>query len=83
MLNEFKTWLLSQHYTPSTAADYTGRIERLCQKENITLEALIKNLSKIMPDYDKNGKKQAYGRRSHSSVLNALRQFEKFIATQM
>lgn len=83
MLNDFRTWLLIQNYTPNTATDYAGRIERLCQKENISLETLIKKFSKIMPDYEKNGSKHAYGRRSHCSVLNALRQFKKFIDIQM
>lgn len=80
MLNNFKTYLLNQNYKPLTAEDYKGRIERLCQKENISVETLVKNLSKIIPDYEKTGKKSSYGRRSHSSVLNALRRFAEFLA---
>ena len=80
MLNNFKTYLLNQNYKPLTAEDYKGRIERLCQKENISVETLVKNLSKIIPDYEKTGKKSSYGRRSHSSVLNALRRFSEFLA---
>ena len=80
MLNNFKTYLLNQNYKSLTAEDYKGRIERLCQKENISVETLVKNLSKIIPDYEKTGKKSSYGRRSHSSVLNALRRFSEFLA---
>ena len=83
MLNEFKTYLLSQKYKPLTAEDYKGRIERLLIKEKITLETLVKNITSILPEYEKTGKKHAYGKRSHSSVLNALRQFKKFIDVQM
>ena len=80
MLNEFKDWLLGQKYKPTTTEDYQGRIERLCRKEKFTLEHLIKNLSEIMPQYEKTGKKSSYGRLSHSTVINALRRFKTFLA---
>lgn len=83
MLKDFENWLLSQNYTPNTAIDYASRITRLCQKEAITLEKLAKNIKSILPDYERNGKKSSYGRRSHSSVLNALRQFRNFLAIYM
>ena len=80
MLNNFKTYLLNQNYKPLTAEDYKGRIERLLAKENFTLEHLVKNITSILPEYEKTGKKHAYGKRSHSSVLNALRRFSEFLA---
>lgn len=83
MLNEFKTYLLSQNYKPLTAEDYKGRIERLLAKEKMNLDTLVKNITSILPEYERNGKKSSYGRRSHSSVLNALRQFRNFLAIYM
>ncbi|MBQ8465500.1 MAG: hypothetical protein IJ545_05765 [Alphaproteobacteria bacterium] len=80
MLNNFKTYLLNQNYKPLTAEDYKGRIERLLAKEKFTLEHLVKNITSILPEYERNGKKHAYGKRSHSSVLNALRRFSEFLA---
>ena len=80
MLNNFKTYLLSQKYKPLTAEDYKGRIERLLAKEKFTLEHLVKNITSILPEYEKTGKKHAYGKRSHSSALNALRRFSEFLA---
>lgn len=80
MLNNFKTYLLNQNYKPLTAEDYKGRIERLLAKEKINLDTLIKNITSILPEYEKTGKKHAYGKRSHSSVLNALRRFSEFLA---
>ena len=80
MLNEFKNWLLNQNYTPNTSEDYKSRIERLCRKEKMTLEHLVKNITLIMPDYEKNGKKSNYGKRSHDTVINALRRFKTFLA---
>ena len=80
MLNQFKTYLLSQKYKPLTAEDYKGRIERLLLKEKMNLDTLVKNITSILPEYERNGKKHAYGKRSHSSVLNALRRFSEFLA---
>ena len=33
MLKNFENWLLENNYSASTSADYMGRIERLCRKE--------------------------------------------------
>ena len=80
MLNEFKNWLLNRNYKPSTALDYQGRIERLCRKEAITLDFLAKNIATILPEYEIAGAKSSYGRRSHTSVRQALRNFKMFVS---
>ena len=80
MLNEFKNWLLNRNYKPSTALDYQGRIERLCKKEAITLEFLAKNIVTILPEYEIAGAKSSYGKRSHTSVRQALRNFKMFVS---
>ena len=80
MLNEFKNWLLNRNYKPSTALDYQGRIERLCRKEAITLEFLAKNIVTILPEYEIAGAKSSYGKRSHTSVRQALRNFKMFVS---
>ena len=83
---EFKNWLVSKGYKEfsasgnrSTAIDYPGRIERVCMLEKLTWDGLAKNISKILPQYETAGEKQTIGKRSHESVVNALRQFKKFI----
>ncbi len=58
MLKQFENWLLQQKYSALTSSDYTGRIERLCRNNKYTLEHLIKNISNILPEYEKNGKWQ-------------------------
>ena len=80
MLNEFKNWLLNRNYKPSTALDYQGRIERLCRKEAITLDFLAKNIATILPEYEIDGTKSSYGRRSHTWVRQALRNFKMFVS---
>ena len=33
-----------------------------------------------MPQYERTGNKSSYGKRSHSSVINALRRFAEFLS---
>ena len=81
MLKEFENWLLNNNYKPTTAFDYQGRIERLCRAEGYTLSHLVANISLILPEYEINGKKSSYGKRSHTSVRQALRRFKMFLVS--
>ena len=83
MLKEFESWLLEQNYKPTTAVDYHGRIERLCRKEEFTLAYLMENIASILPQYETTGEKSSYGKRSHTSVRQALRKFKMFLASEM
>lgn len=82
MLKEFENWLWEQNYKPTTALDYHGRIERLCRKEEFTLAYFMENIASILPEYESSGKKSSYGKRSHTSVRQALRRFKMFLATE-
>lgn len=81
MLKNFENWLLENKYSALTAADYMGRVERLCRKEEFTLAHLVENISSILPQYETAGEKSSYGKRSHTSVRQALRKFQMFIQT--
>ncbi len=83
MLKQFENWLLEQNYKPTTALDYHGRIERLCRKEEFTLAYLMENIAFILPEYENSGKKSSYGKRSHTSVRQALRKLKMFLASEM
>ena len=83
MLKNFENWLLENHYKPTTAADYMGRVERLCRKEGYTLAHLVENISSILPQYETAGEKSSYGKRSHTSVRQALRKFKMFLASEI
>lgn len=80
MQKQFEQYLLAKNYSPLTSIDYPARLERLCRKEKISYEHLAQHLPEIMPQFDKNGKKSSYGKRSHSSVINALRRFSEFLS---
>ena len=82
MLKNFENWLLENNYSASTSADYSGRIERLCRNEQFTLAHLVENLSSILPQYETTGEKSSYGKRSHTSVRQALRRFKMFLAAE-
>lgn len=83
MLKNFENWLLENKYSALTAADYMGRVERLCRKEEFTLAHLVENISSILPQYETAGEKSSYGKRSHTSVRQALRKFKMFLASEM
>lgn len=83
MLKNFENWLLENKYSALTAADYMGRVERLCRKEGYTLAHLVENIASILPQYETTGKKSSYGKRSHTSVRQALRKFKMFLASEI
>ena len=83
MLKNFETWLLENKYSALTSADYAGRIERLCKKEQFTLAHLVENIASILPGYESLGEKASYGRRSHTSVKQALRKFKMFVTSEI
>lgn len=83
MLKNFENWLLENKYSTLTAADYMGRVERLCRKEGYTLAHLVENIASILPQYETTGEKSSYGKRSHTSVRQALRKFKMFLASEM
>lgn len=83
MLKNFENWLLENKYSELTSADYAGRIERLCRVEKFTLAHLVENISSILPQYETTGEKSSYGKRSHTSVRQALRKFRMFLASEV
>lgn len=80
MQKQFEQYLQSKNYRSTTSIDYPARLERLCRKEKISYEHLAQHLAEIMPQYERTGRKSSYGKRSHSSVINALRRFAEFLS---
>lgn len=86
MLENFKKYLIDQGYSeltpsgnPSTVYDYMKRVERICERENITIKDLGDNIRFYVEKYGPYGKEADFGKRSHSAFINALRRFEDFI----
>lgn len=86
MRNKFETYLVNQGYKkttpsgrPSTTYDYIKRIDYVCRQENVDWQSLANRIDSIVQLYGKGGPKEALGKKSHSSVVNALKRFEEFI----
>ena len=81
-LNQFANYLESQKFKVSSNLEYCWRIQKICEKENMTIDNLAENITTILKQYDKAGEKWCIGRRSHESYINALRNFRKFMLIQ-
>lgn len=86
MRKEYHDYLIAQGYklktpsgNPSTVYDYQKRIDKVCEWEKCSWETLAKNIDKIVVIYDIGGDKENFGNSSHRSVINALKQFKKFV----
>ncbi|MFA6808376.1 MAG: hypothetical protein WCR27_05235 [Eubacteriales bacterium] len=86
MEKQFEEYLINNGYkqttpsgNPSTVYNYIKRIDNICEWENITWEQLANNIQIILPQYDIEGIKEDLGKKSHSSVINALRRFSEFV----
>ena len=85
MRYRFKEYLILQGYKtvtpsgkPSTVSDYLKRIDKVCEYEHMTYEVLASNIDYIVSEYDVGGPKEALGKVSHNSVINALRRLQEF-----
>jgi hypothetical protein len=63
---------------PSTVYDYPKRIDKVCERENLTWEESAKDIEKIVIQYDVTGCNEQFGRQSHGAVINALKRFQEF-----
>ncbi|HJA77578.1 MAG TPA: hypothetical protein H9774_12115 [Candidatus Desulfovibrio gallistercoris] len=86
MKEAFKKYLIDRGYkyvtpsgNPSTVDDYCNRVDRITAEENLTWQELAERIDDILPYYDKGGRKQYIGEKSHRSFINALKRFSEFV----
>jgi hypothetical protein len=84
-LENFKTYLIQQgysEYTPtgknSTVYDYSKRVEKILERERISIQNLAENIDLYVRKYDADGNESEYGKKSHSAIINALKRFQDF-----
>ena len=84
MLKDFEQYLIQKGYrqftdsdNPSTVYDYLKRINKICEREHLTIIELEKNIDSILSKYDRGGSEEYFGLKSHSSYINALRRFKR------
>lgn len=85
MLESFKRYLIEQGYSentpsgnPSTVYDYGKRIEKICEREGISIKQLADNIGVYVKRYDTFGSEVEFGKRSHNAFISALKRFEEF-----
>ena len=89
MQDRFIKYLIDQGYKkttpsglPSTVYAYAKSIDMVCQCERIPLTILAKNISIIVRKYDIGGENEHIGKKSHKTVINALKRFHEFVGKQ-
>jgi hypothetical protein len=85
MLENFKLYLVRQGYreytpsgNPSTVYDYGKRIEKILEKERISILTLAENIDFYVSKYDDLGSEAEFGKKSHRAFINALKRFQDF-----
>ena len=86
MKEAFKKYLIDRGYkyvtpsgNPSTVDDYCNRVDRITAEENLPGEEVAERIDDCLPYYDKGGRKQYIGEKSHRSFINALKRFSEFV----
>lgn len=85
MIEKFKHYLIQQGYSeytpsgsPSTVYDYGKRIEKICERERISIKQLADNIGVYVKKYDTFGSEEEFGKKSHNAFISALKRFEEF-----
>lgn len=85
MLENFKHYLIQKGYSeytpsgkPSTVYDYTKRINKICERERISIKQLADNIDVYIKKYDTLGSEEEFGRKSHNAFISALKRFKEF-----
>ncbi len=84
-LKNFETYHIKQGYSkltpsghPSTVYDYGKRVEKICEKEEISILKIAENIHFYVRKYDTDGIEAEYGNKSHRANINALKRFQDF-----
>ena len=86
ILENYRDYLVEEGYSdltpkgkPSTATDYSKRVKRIVERENISITQLSNNIDFYIEDYGRTGNNSEYGKLSRSTPINALRRFKEFL----
>lgn len=75
MLKNFENWLLENKYSALTAADYMGRVERLCRKEGYIhslIELKIETMTKKLITFFKLSAKAVHAAKKAEAPFNDI-----------
>lgn len=84
--NAFEKYLIDAKYKeetdkgdPSTVYAYVNAVESVRAEGGISWDTLKTNIDGIVSKYDDGGSMSWFGAKSHNTVINALKQFAKFV----
>lgn len=84
-LENFRIYLIQKGYkefTPagnrSTVYDYVNRVDKILERERISIFKLAENIDFYVRKYDSDGIEAEYGKEGHRAVINALKRFQEF-----
>ena len=87
MKEAFISYLIDRGYTqytsqgmPSTVYQYAKCIEDVMNYENYySWQDVVKNIDRLLSEYDIGGIKERLGQKRHNSVISVLRRFSEFL----
>ena len=86
MADAFEKYLINKGYKietdkgkRSTVYFYLDAVELVRSEEGLSWDCLKKNISSVIPQYEKGGAKEVIGARQHRTVIDALKQFSEFV----
>ena len=86
MKEKLREYLVRNHYreytkkgVPSTIDKYVNSVDEVCCREELTWEEAAFCIDDLVSDYEKGGKNEAFGNRSNSTVINALKKYRDYI----
>lgn len=89
-LENFEQYLINEGYSkhtssgkPSTVYDYSKRVEKICERESITIDKLKENIDFYVSKYDDYGSESDFGNKSHRANINALKRLQDFLQTKL
>lgn len=85
-LQRFRKYLKDKGYTEytpsgnrSTIFDYSRWIEKICEREHISLEELNNNIVYYVAKYDIGGPEEEFGTKQHDAAKNALKRYKEYL----
>ena len=87
ILENYRDYLIEKGYSdltpqgkPSTATDYSKRVKRIIERENISINQFSNNIDLYVEDYGPEGNNSEYGKKSNNAYISALKQFKNFLS---
>lgn len=79
MLQNYKSWLISNGYAKTTCVDYVSCIKRIARWHETTPEQLAKSISDILPQYLQGGDLAARGKLKSRAIRSSFSAYNRYL----